>query len=129
MFTGIYRDSAGVFCNICRENPIIFTDFPCNPPAICKYYRVFPADIAENPCRVPVNPCKHLQCRCRGNPPKSGFCYLCRFFLSKFADTYVNVKQITGKGGRVVKGLENFVNVLNGSLFNIPNFLVGSNLN
>ena len=31
------------------------------------------------------------------------------------------------EGGRVVKGLENFVNVLNGSLFNIPNFLVGSN--
>ena len=29
---------------------------------ICKYYRVFPADIAENPSRVPVNPCKHLQC-------------------------------------------------------------------
>ena len=26
MFTGIYRDSAGVFCNICRENPVIFTD-------------------------------------------------------------------------------------------------------
>ena len=62
MFTGIYRDSVGVFCNICRENPVIFTDFPCNPPAICKYYRVFPADIAENPHRVPVNPCKHLQC-------------------------------------------------------------------
>ena len=30
----------------CRENPVIFTDFPCNPPAICKYSRVFPADIA-----------------------------------------------------------------------------------
>ena len=29
---------------------------------ICKYHRIFPADIAENPCRVPVNPCKHLQC-------------------------------------------------------------------
>ena len=29
---------------------------------ICKYYRIFPADIAENPFRVPVNPCKHLQC-------------------------------------------------------------------
>ena len=22
MFAGIYRDSAGVFCNICRENPV-----------------------------------------------------------------------------------------------------------
>ena len=30
MFAGIYRDSAGVFCNICRENPVIFTGFPCN---------------------------------------------------------------------------------------------------
>ena len=57
MFTGIYRDSAGVFCNICREKPVIFTDFPCNPPAICKYYRVFPADIAENPMQ---SPCKSL---------------------------------------------------------------------
>ena len=28
----------------------------------CKYYMIFPADIAENPCRVPVNPCKHLEC-------------------------------------------------------------------
>jgi len=26
MFAGIYRDSAGVFCNICRENPVTFTD-------------------------------------------------------------------------------------------------------
>ena len=30
MFAGIYRDPAGVFCNICRENPVIFTDFRCN---------------------------------------------------------------------------------------------------
>ena len=30
MFAGIYRDSAGVFCNIYRENPVIFTGFPCN---------------------------------------------------------------------------------------------------
>ena len=62
MFTGVYRVIKGLFCNICWENPVIFTDFPCNPPAICKYYRVFPADIAENPRRVPVNPSKHLQC-------------------------------------------------------------------
>ena len=48
---GFSAISAGKTCNICR-------DFP----AICKYYRVFPADIAENPRRVPVNPCKHLQC-------------------------------------------------------------------
>ena len=29
---------------------------------ICKYYRIFPTDIAKKPRRVPVNPCKHLQC-------------------------------------------------------------------
>ena len=57
MFTGVYRVikvfsaiSAGKTCNICR-------DFP----AICKYYRVFPADIAEKPLNHPVKPCKHLQ--------------------------------------------------------------------
>jgi hypothetical protein len=55
MFTGIYRDSAGVFC---RENPVIFIDFPCNPPAICKYYRFFPADISK---KNPQSPCKSLQ--------------------------------------------------------------------
>ena len=42
MFTGVYR----VICNICR-------DFP----AICKYYRVFPADIAEKTLNHPVNIC------------------------------------------------------------------------
>ena len=52
MFTGVYRVIKGVFCNICRD---------C--PAICKYYRVFPADIAEKPLNHPVNPCKHLPCR------------------------------------------------------------------
>ena len=46
MFAGIYRDSAGVFCNICRENPVIFTDFPCrycrNPPqSPCKSLQTF----------------------------------------------------------------------------------------
>ena len=45
MFTGVYRVIKGFFCNICR-------DFP----AICKYYRVFPADIAEKPLNHPVNP-------------------------------------------------------------------------
>ena len=30
MFAGMYKDPAGVFCNICRENPVIFTYFPCN---------------------------------------------------------------------------------------------------
>ena len=42
---------AGKTCNICRYFP-----------AICKYYRVFPADIAEDHLNHPVNPCKHLQC-------------------------------------------------------------------
>ena len=59
-FTGTLR---GLFCNIFRENPAIFTDCRGIAWKICKYYRVFPADIAENPRRVPVNPCKHLQCR------------------------------------------------------------------
>ena len=57
MFTGIYRDSAGVFLNVCRENPVIFTDCREIAGKICKYYRIFHADIAENPCRVPVNIC------------------------------------------------------------------------
>ena len=36
MFAGIYRDSAGVSCNICRENPVIFTGFSLQIPAnIC----------------------------------------------------------------------------------------------
>ena len=47
-FTAI---SAGKTYNICR-------DFPAN----CKYYRVFPADIADKTLNLPVNPCKHLQC-------------------------------------------------------------------
>ena len=85
-FTGTLR---GGFCNICRENPVIFTDCREIAGKIFKYYRVFPADIVKNlyfPCkglkctysrrsrrcgrycrkpprRVPVNPCKHLQCR------------------------------------------------------------------
>ena len=62
MFTGIYRVIKEFFCNICRENPMITIGFPCNLPAICKYYRVFPADIAEKPLNHPVIPCKHLQC-------------------------------------------------------------------
>ena len=51
-FTGTLQ---GFFCNICRENPVIFTDFPCNPPATCKYCRVFPANIAEKPLNHPGN--------------------------------------------------------------------------
>ena len=27
-----------------------------------QYLQIFPADIAETPRRVPVDPCKHLQC-------------------------------------------------------------------
>ena len=36
MFTVVYRVIKRFFCNICRENPIIFTNF-----------REIPADIAE----------------------------------------------------------------------------------
>ena len=57
----VYRDLQGLCGGVSTisagKNPVIFTDFPCNPPAICKYYRVFPADIAENP---PKSPCKSL---------------------------------------------------------------------
>ena len=51
MFIGVYRVIKGVSCNI-------YWDFS----AICKYYRIFPADIAEKPLNHPVNPCIHLQC-------------------------------------------------------------------
>ena len=62
MFAGNCRDSAGVFCNICRENPVIYTDFPCNP---CNPVNItgFSLQILQKtPCRVPAIPCKHLQC-------------------------------------------------------------------
>jgi hypothetical protein len=72
MFAGIYRDLQG----LCRGFLQYLQGKPCNiyrfslqylqiaeiAGKIFKYYRMFPADIAENPCRVPVNPCKHLQC-------------------------------------------------------------------
>ena len=69
MFAGIYRDSAGGFlqylqgksCNIYRFS-LQYLQIAEIAGKTCKYYRIFPADIAENPCRVPVNPCKHLQC-------------------------------------------------------------------
>ena len=56
MFAGIYRDSAGVFCNIWRVNPVIITDFPCNScnlilqDFLCRYCR-----------KPPQSPCKSLQ--------------------------------------------------------------------
>ena len=58
MFTAVYRVIKGFFCNICRENPAIFTD--CRE--ILYHHRVFPADISEKHLDHPVNPCKHLQC-------------------------------------------------------------------
>ena len=78
MLTGVYR-TEGFFCNICRENPVIFTDYRKIPADIagfpCRYCRfslqilqVFPAYIADFPCRYcrktlnhPVNLCKYLQ--------------------------------------------------------------------
>ena len=64
MFAGNCRDSAGVFCNICRENPVIYTDFPCNP---CNPVNItgFSLQILQKtPCRVPAIPCKYLLCIC-----------------------------------------------------------------
>ena len=46
MFTGVYRVIKGLFYNICRENPVMFTD--------C---REIPADIAEKALNTPVNIC------------------------------------------------------------------------
>ena len=51
----------GKSCNICRFS-LQFLQSVRIAGKICKYSRFFPADIAENPRRVPVNPCKHLQC-------------------------------------------------------------------
>jgi hypothetical protein len=53
-FTGTL---SGVFCNICRENPVIFIDCRGIAGKICKYYRVLPADIADKPLQ---SPCKSL---------------------------------------------------------------------
>ena len=62
MFTGIYRDSAGGFLQYLQGKPCNIYRFTEFAGKICIYYRVFPADIAENPRRVPAIPCKHLQC-------------------------------------------------------------------
>ena len=72
MFTGVYRVFNRFFCNIFRENPVIFTDCREIAGKICKYYRVFPADIAEKPIKDPVNPCKHLQCRLKPKKVNKG---------------------------------------------------------
>jgi hypothetical protein len=75
MFAGIYRDLQG----LCRGFLQYLQGKPCNiyrfslqylqiaeiAGKIVKYYRMFPADIAENPCRYcrkPLqSPCKSLQ--------------------------------------------------------------------
>ena len=62
MFAGNCRDSAGVFYNICRENPVMYTDVPCK---FCKSVNItgFSLQILQKtPRRVPAIPCKHLQC-------------------------------------------------------------------
>ena len=58
---GFLQYLQGKSCNIYRFS-LQFLQSVNIAGKICKYYRVFLADIAENPCRVPVNPCKHLQC-------------------------------------------------------------------
>jgi hypothetical protein len=51
MFTGNYGVLRADFCNIYRENPVMFTD--------C---REIPANTAETRPKNPVISCKHLQC-------------------------------------------------------------------
>ena len=70
MCAGNCRDSAGVFYNICRENPVMYTDFPFNP---CNPVNItgFSLQILQKPPRrVPVNTCKHLQCTWIGHKTK-----------------------------------------------------------
>ena len=65
MFAGNCRDSAGGFLQYLQGKPCNIYRFTKFAGKICIYYRVFPAHIActfaENPCRVPAIPCKHLQ--------------------------------------------------------------------
>ena len=56
---GFLQYLQGKSCNIYRFS-LQFLQFVNIAGKTCKYYRIFPADIAEYPCRVPVNPCKHL---------------------------------------------------------------------
>ena len=56
---GFLQYLQGKSCNIYRFS-LQFLQSVRIAGKICKYYRIFPADIAENPRRVPVNPCKHL---------------------------------------------------------------------
>ena len=58
---GFLQYMQGKSCNIYRFS-LQFLQSVNIAGKICKYYRIFPADIAENPCRVPVNPIKPLQC-------------------------------------------------------------------
>ena len=58
---GFLQYLQGKSCNIYRLS-LEFLQSVNIAGKICKYYRIFPADIAENPCKVPVNPCKHLEC-------------------------------------------------------------------
>ena len=58
---GFLQYLQGKSCNIYRFS-LQFLQSVNIAGEICKYYRIFPAYIAENPRRVPVNPCKRLQC-------------------------------------------------------------------
>ena len=61
LYRGFLQYLQGKSCNIYRFS-LQYLQIAEIAGKICKYYRIFPADIAENPCRVPVNPCKHLEC-------------------------------------------------------------------
>ena len=63
---GFLQYLQGKSCNIYRFS-LQFLQSVNIAGKTCKYYRIFPADIAENSCRVPVNPCKHLQCSTDNN--------------------------------------------------------------
>jgi hypothetical protein len=59
MFTGIYRDSAGVFLHYLQGKPCNIYRFSMQSVNITGFSLQI---LQKNPCRVPVNPCKHLQC-------------------------------------------------------------------
>ena len=57
MFAGNCRDSAGGFLQYLQGKPCNIYRIAEIAVKICIYYRAIPADIAENPRRVPANIC------------------------------------------------------------------------
>ena len=78
----VYRDLQGLcrgFLQYLQGKPCNIYRFICNPPAICKFFPAIPLQsvnitgfslqiLQKTPRRVPVNPCKHLQCTVRTGP-------------------------------------------------------------